>query len=260
MSRINAGVVAVVMALALCLSACGEPPRQTTSSPSAGAGLEDTSQNAADANTATNEIATLPDEVRKGVGAFVDPGDMEIDSWTTLEFVVGPDQAVIAEETEGRKLTPTATVYVAPTMRVTLLPDPNFEFQPQSDAIQDTGADRTATWQWKVKPHNGGEATLYARVEVGDRKPDGSLAVVKTYTRRVAVRVKVGTWKGFVGAIKSAASVGDVVGTLVGSIGKTITAIAAMITAGPTVWLAIQAWRKRKKAKADEADAKPDPK
>ena len=253
MMRISCLIVPVVAAFVLLAGACSQAPPDTSAAPMDN-GLVD---------TATNSNTTLPGQVHKGVGAFVVPGDMDIDNWTTLEFVVGPDEAVLAEETEGRKLTPTATVYVAPTMRVTLLPDPNFQFQPQSDAIQDTGADRTATWQWKVKPLQGGDATLFARVEVGERKPDGTLAVVKTYTRRVGVHVRVGTWKGFLSALKSAASVGDVVGTLVGSIGKTVTALAAMVTAGPTVWLAIQAWRKRKKAKAEgakpeaEGEAKP---
>jgi hypothetical protein len=250
MSRTNRLRVAVVAAFVLLVSACSQAPPDTSASPMDN-GLVDTATNG-DSNT------TLPGQVQRGVGAFVVPGDMDIDNWTTLEFVVGPDQAVLAEETEGRKLSPTATVYVAPTMRVTLLPDPNFQFQPQSDPIQDTGADRTATWQWKVKPLHGGDATLFARVEVGERRPDGSLGVAKTYTRRVGVHVTVGTWKGFVNALKSAASVGDVVGTLVGSIGKTVTSIAAIVTAGPTVWLAIQAWRKRKKAKATEDEAKPE--
>jgi len=138
---------------------------------------------------------------------------------------------------------------------VTSLPDPNFTFQPQSDPIQDTGMDRSATWQWKVKPLGGGDATLFARVEIGERRPDGTLAVAKTYTRRVAVRVEVGTWKGFLNALKSAATLGELLGTLVGSLGKTIAAIAAMITAAPTIWFAFRSWRKRKEAKA-EAKAK----
>jgi len=259
----------LIAALVLCLGACGgAPPRSAAPATNASddSALIDNVATPADnpAPTADN-TAALPEDVIKGVGAFVDPGDMDVDAWSTLEFVVGPSEAVIAEETEGRKLTPSATVYVAPTMRVTLLPDPGFQFQPQSDPIQDTGQDRTATWQWKVKPLTGGTATLFARVEVGEREPNGTLNVVKTYTRRVAVHVHVGTWKGFLNALKSAASLGDLIGTLVGSLGKTLTALAAMVTAGPTVWLAFRSWRKRKDAKAAEAapataappDAKP---
>lgn len=254
MLRINS----LIIALILCLGACSGPPDQTRAAPPSNAA--DDSALVDNSATPADNTAALPEHVTKGVGAFVDPGDMDVDAWSTLEFVVGPNEAVLAEETEGRKLTPSANVYVAPTMRVTLLPDSNFQFQPQSDPIQDTGQDRTATWQWKVKPLGGGSDTLFARVEVGERRPDGSLTVSKTYTRRVAVHVHVGTWKGFLNALKSAASVGDLIGTLVGSLGKTLTAIAAMVTAGPTVWLAIRSWRKRKEAKPAEGEAKPDAK
>lgn len=254
MVRINRLIVALV----LCIGACSGPPRSSAPAPtqaSDNSALVDNSTTADNATAPADANEVLPEQVTKGVGAFVDPGDMDVDAWSTLEFVVGPTEAVLAEETEHRKLTPAATVYVAPSMRVTLLPDPNFQFQPQSDPIQDTGQDRTATWQWKVKPLTGGTATLFARVEVGERERNGTLNVVKTYTRRVAVHVHVGTWKGFLNALKSAASLGDLIGTLVGSLGKTLTAIAAMVTAGPTVWLAFRSWRKRKETKA--ADAAP---
>lgn len=250
----------LIVALVLCLGACSGPPPPSASSTTNAAddsALVDNSATADNAPAPADNSEALPEQVSKGVGAFVDPGQMDVDAWSTLEFVVGPTQAVLAEETEHRKLTPSATVYVAPTMRVTLLPDPNFQFQPQSDPIQDTGVDRTATWQWKVKPLSGGSSTLFARVEVGQRSPDGGLTVAKTYTRRVEVHVEVGTWKGFLNALKSAATLGDLIGTLVGSLGKTLTAIAAMVTAGPTVWLAIRSWRKRKETKAPESAAMP---
>ena len=250
----------LIVALVLCVGACSGPPPQSASPTANDSALVDNAVTADNAATPADNTAALPEHVTKGVGAFVDPGDMDVDAWSTLEFVVGPTDAVLTEETEGRKLTPSATVYVAPTMRVTLLPDPNFQFQPQSDPIQDTGMDRTATWQWKVKPLSGGSSTLFARVEVGERRPDGSLTVAKTYTRRVAVHVHVGTWKGFLNALKSAASLGDLIGTLVGSLGKTLTAIAAMVTAGPTVWLAIRSWRKRKETKAAAGAATPEAK
>jgi hypothetical protein len=264
MPRLDGLILALLAALALCLGACSSgPPRDSAPAPTNASGdssLVDNGVTPDNAEAPTDNTTALPEDVTKGVGAFVDPGDMDVDAWSSLEFVVGPTEAVLAEETEGRKLTPSATVFIAPTMRVTLLPDPNFQFQPQSDPIQDTGQDRTASWQWKVKPLNGGSATLFARVEVGDRERNGSLFVVKTYTRRVAVHVHVGTWKGFLNALKSAASLGDLIGTLVGSLGKTLTAIAAMVTAGPTVWLAIRSWRKRKETKAPDGTAQPDAK
>jgi len=252
-------IVAVVLAFVLALNACGSPPPQSSASPDTTATGGTPANDAAlvDNTTPADNTTDLPPQVSKGVGAFVDPGAMDVDAWSTLEFVVGPDEAVLAEETEGRRLTPAGTVYVAPTMRVTLLPDPNFTFQPQSDPIQDTGMDHTATWQWKVKPLGGGDATLFARVEIGERRADGTLAVAKTYTRRVAVHVEVGTWKGFLNALRSAATLGELLGTLVGSLGKTMAAIAAMITAAPTIWLALRSWRRRKAAKAEAKADKP---
>jgi hypothetical protein len=183
---------------------------------------------------------------QKGLGAFVDPGDMQVNNWSTVEFAVGLDKAALAEETEGQQLTEAHGVYLAPTMRVTLLPDPNFEAKPQSEAVQDTNPDRTATWFWKVKPLGGGDATLYARVEVGQRRADGSLAVARTYTRLVGVHVKVGTWQGFLNALKGAASLGEVLATLFGSWGKTLTALTALIAAAVGLWAAIRKLRKPK--------------
>jgi hypothetical protein len=196
--------------------------------------------------TAPPVPAPAPAGVRKGLGAFVDPGDMEIDNWVTVEFVVGPDTAAITEETEGQPLTTPHPVFLSETMRVTLLPDPNFEIRPQSAAVQDTGPDMTATWQWKVKPSHGGNATLYAKVEVGTRQPDGSLAVARTYTRRVAVHVKVGTWKGFLNALRNASTLGEVLNTLFSAWEKTLLALAALIAAASGVWMAIKKWGKPK--------------
>jgi hypothetical protein len=240
MSRTNWLLVA---GLTMLLGACSSPPPDQGNAAGNESALVD------------NETNPGPEQAHKGLGAFVDPGQMEIDDWTTLEFAVAPDAAVLAEQTEGRKLTPAAAIFVAPVMRVTLLQDPDFEVRPQSEPIQQTGRDQAATWQWKVKPVHGGNGTLVAQVEVGDRRPDGSFAATETYTRRVEVQVHVGSWKGFLSALKNAASLGDVLGALLGSLGKTLTAIAAIITAGPTVWLAIRSWRKRKDAKAAEPAA-----
>ena len=200
-------------------------------------------------------VPPVPD-AEKGRGAFVDPGDMEVDNWHRLEFVVGRNEAALAEESENQELTSSKAIFVAPLMRVTLLPDPDFEIKPQSDVTQETGTDRAASWQWMVKPLRGGSHALIAQVEVLERRPDGSTVSAETYKRRLAVKVRVGTWQGFLNALKGAATFGDVLGTLFGSWGKTLTSIAAMVTAVPTIWLAIQAWRKRKKAKAADSEAK----
>jgi len=172
---------------------------------------------------------------------------MEIDQPVTLEFVVGPNEAAIGEETEGQQLTTPRAVFVSATMRVTLLPDSGFDIRPQSADVQNTGVDRTATWEWKVTPLRGGKATLFAKVEVGKRNPDGTFAVANTYTRRVAVHVKVGTWAGFGNALKRASTVGELLGTLFSAWEKTLIALAALIAAASGVWLAIRNWGKAKR-------------
>lgn len=183
---------------------------------------------------------------QKGRGAFVDPGDMEVDNWHHLEFVVGRNEAALAEESEDQELTRSKAIFVAPLMRVTLLPDPDFEIKPQSDVTQETGADRAASWQWMVKPLRGGSHALIAQVEVLERRPDGSIVSIETYKRRLAIRVRVGTWQGFLNALKGAATFGDILGTLFGSWGKTLTALTALIAAAVGLWAAIRKLRKPK--------------
>ena len=183
---------------------------------------------------------------QKGRGAFVKPGDMEVNNWHRLEFVVGRTDAALAEESEDQELGQSKDIYVAPLMRVTLEPDPNFEIRRQSPDVQETGADRAASWQWSVKPLSGGSHALIARVEVLEKQADGSLLATETYTRRLAVTVHVGTWQGFLNALKGAASFGDLLGTLFGSWGKTLTALTALIAAAVGLWAAIRKLRKPK--------------
>jgi len=183
---------------------------------------------------------------QKGRGAFVNPGDMEVNNWHRLEFVVGKTEAALAEESENQELGQSKGIFVAPLMRVTLEPDPNFEIRRQSPDVQETGGDLAASWQWSVKPLNGGNHALIARVEVLDKQPDGSLIASETYTRRLQVTVHVGTWQGFLNALKGAASFGDLLGTLFGSWGKTLTALTALIAAAAALWAAIRKLRKPK--------------
>jgi len=183
---------------------------------------------------------------QKGRGAFVNPGDMEVNNWHRLEFVVGRNDAALAQESEEQELGQSKEIYVAPVMRVTLLPDPDFEIRKQSPDIQETGADRAASWQWSIKPLNGGAHELIAKVEVLQKQPDGSYAQLETFTRRLAVTVHVGTWQGFLNAIKGAASFGDLLATLFGSWGKTLTALTALIAAAVGLWAAIRKLRKPK--------------
>ena len=176
----------------------------------------------------------------KGRGAFVNTGDMDLENWHRLEFVVGTSEAALAEESEDQELTPSKGIFVAPIMRVRLLPDPNFEIRPQSPAEQNTGADRAASWQWMVKPLKGGDHSLVAQVEVLEREEDGSLRAVDTYKRRVAIKVRVGTWKGFLNALRGAASFGDLLATLFRSWEKTLLGLTALIAAAVGLWAAIR--------------------
>jgi hypothetical protein len=183
---------------------------------------------------------------QKGRGAFVNPGDMEVNNWHRLEFVVGKTEVALAEESEDQDLGQPKEIYVAPVMRVTLEPDPNFEIRKQSPDVQETGGDLAASWQWSVKPLNGGSHALMARVEVLQKQPDGSVVASETYTRRLQVTVHVGTWQGFLNALKGAAGFGDLLATLFGSWGKTLTALTALIAAAVALWAAIRKLRKPK--------------
>ena len=187
-------------------------------------------------------------ELLKGRGAFTHPEDMFVGRSYPLEFVVGPTEAAIVEEAGGLKLAPSQMVYVAPVMRVTLLPDPNFKSSPATPAIQNTGADRSATWQWNVVPLRDGTQILHARVEVLRRMPGGKYATVESKARHVEVEVKVGTVQGFINALRNAASLSDVLTTLFNSWGKTLGALALLITAVFGIPAAVREGRKRLQA------------
>jgi hypothetical protein len=191
---------------------------------------------------------------QKGRGAFVKPGDMEVNNWHRLEFVVGRTDAALAEESEDQELGQSRDIYVAPVMRVTLLPDPDFEIRRQSPETQETGTDRAASWQWMVKPLRGGAHELIAKVEVLQPQPDGTRVPIETYTRRLPVEVHVGTWQGFLNALKGAASFGDLLGTLFGSWGKTLTALTALIAAAVGLWAAIRKLRRPRESEPNAAD------
>ena len=142
-------------------------------------------------------------------------------------------------ETEGQKLTEARQIYVAPTMRVTLLDDPNFEAKAKTPDVQETGTDRAATWQWSLRPLLPGKHTLYARVEVLQRAQNGELSSVESYTRRVAIVVKSGMWNNSVGAMEKATSLGDLLGKLFGSWRGALAALTLLIGAAVALWAAI---------------------
>lgn len=177
--------------------------------------------------------------VEEGRGAFIQPRDLTVNQWETLEFIVGPDDPALSEEAEGRLLTQPRSIFVSSTMRVFLLDHPNFEIRAKTEAIQSTGMDATASWLWDVRPLTDGTHTLHARVEVLKRNPDGGLDTLDAYTRRVSLRVKVKTWQGFANALQNASTAGDLFATLFRAWEKTLVALGALIAAGLALWAAI---------------------
>jgi hypothetical protein len=182
--------------------------------------------------------------IQTGYGAFVKPGDMVVGSSYPLEFVAGPTTKALVEEAEGEQLDQAHHVYVARQMRVTLLRNPAFKIDQVGNPIQDTGPDLTATWDWNVTPLTDGPKQLRAKVEVGVKQPDGSINWVENKERVVPITVRVGTWQGFINALKNASSLGDVLGTLFRSWEKTLGALAALIIAALGVRTAIRKWGK----------------
>lgn len=265
MSRIAWFIFAAVAALLLLVSACSGPPEdaavENVSAIDLGTAPDDNVEDAiatanavmpdmnVDANVSTNAgegdpAGGPPAGVEEGRGAFVDPGDMEIDNWATVEFVVGRDETALAEEAEGQELTAPKAIFIAPRMRVALQQTPNFEVRPQSPDVLALGADRRTSWQWSVKPLAKGSHTLVARVEVLDERDE----VLDSYTRRVAVNVRVGTWRGFLNALREASTLGDVLGTLFRSWQKTLLALTALIGAAVGLSAAIRRLRSKRVA------------
>jgi len=188
------------------------------------------------------------DELLQGRGAFVDPGDMNVGLWYPLQFVVGPTQEAMADEAGGQELAPSQGVYIGPMMRVTLLENRNFDVEPKTPAIVRPGADNSASWLWNVSPKRDGTQSLQAQVEVL-QLVDGKYVPVESKTRQVSVKVRVGTWQGFMNALKNAASLGDVLTTLFNSWEKTLGALAALIGAIFGIPLAIRKGRKELRGK-----------
>ena len=197
---------------------------------------------------ATDTAPDEPQEFLKGRGAFSKLPDLVVGKSYPLSFVVGPDEEAIEDEAGGLEMAESQSVYVAPMMRVTLLPNPNFETTAASRAEQPTGADRSATWQWNIVPKRDGTHTLSATVEVLRQNPDGGYTTIESKTRHVELDVEVGTWQGFMTALQNAASLADVTTTLFNSWGKTLAALAALIAAIFGVPIAIREGRKRLKA------------
>ena len=173
----------------------------------------------------------------KGKAAFIEPEEMEVENWHPLEFYVGPTEAAIRRESEARELTEVQEIWLAPTIRVTLLSHPYFKFKPVTSDVQDLGFDRTANWKWQVMPLTDGRHRLQALVEVlvlgPDRQPmknpDGTFRTQDKFDRYVDIEVEVGTWRGFLNAINNASDLGDKLGTMIRSWDKTLIALIGLI-------------------------------
>lgn len=192
-----------------------------------------------------NASVSLDPEVRSGTGAFIKPAPMDVGHWYPIEFVAGPSIAALSDEAEESPLTPARPIVVSKLMRVTLLRDPNFEIRPKAKALQETGADLAATWQWDVKPQSEGTHTLIAQVDVLKRNADGSYQVFNRYSRRVSVRVGVGTVQGALNGIRNAESIGDALTALFKSWGATLVALTLLIAAAFSVRSGARRFRER---------------
>jgi len=238
----------VILASEQCQAPQGATAAPGSADPTgAGAGAVPPGQSPS-ATTASPGPAPAPD-AKPGVGGFVAPGDMEVDSWHEVQFAVAPDAVQLQVQVEGQTLAGQKPIYVAPVMRVTLLPNPDFDVQAKTNAVQVIGNDLASTWLWSVRPHKGGKAMLDALVEVG-RMNGNQFVPADSYTRHVPVLVKVGTWQGFLNALKNASTLGDALSTLFTSWDKTLIGLTALIGAVGGLLIAI---RKLGKGKAKRA-------
>ena len=130
-------------------------------------------------------------------------------------------------------------------MRVTLLPDPNFQIRQKSKAMQETGPDLAATWQWDVKPAAEGTHTLIAQVDVLE-KTNGRFQVFNRYSRRVSVHVGVGTIQDVLNRIRDAETIGDALTALFKSLRATLLALAGLLLVGFGLRSLIRRHRKRR--------------
>lgn len=185
-----------------------------------------------------------------GLGAFVQPPVWVAERRYTLEFVVGQNDAGLAAVSQNRALTGRSRIWMAPTMRVTLDPHPDFDIKPQNaeQEIQQLSPDRTANWFWNIVPHKAGKFTLVARVQAVIVGPDGE--PLRDAQRRprgrfypaqqVDVQVKVGAQQGVMNALENAKKVGEASEGLFSSWQKALVALAALITAAGGVWAAVR--------------------
>lgn len=201
-------------------------------------------------DAATQQIAEgasvdVPADIRPGQAAFIKPDEMNTGNWYPVEFVAGPTIEALKMETESLPTTKPSPIYVGENMLVRLLKDPNFEIRAKSPALQQTGPDLTATWQWDVKPGRVGSHTLIAQIDLLKRRPDGGYDVYNRYSRRVSVRVSVTDMQGLLEAIRNAESVGDALTLLFWSLRGALVALTALVVAAFGLRWALRKYRRR---------------
>lgn len=120
---------------------------------------------------------------------------------------------------------------IGASMRVTLQPHWNFEILSPNGETKPLGPDESAAWQWQVRPkERGGPFVLFAKVEVLNL-PGARPEILDDYSKRVPVNVQVGTWQGFLSAVRGANSLGELLGALFKTWETTLIALAALVAA-----------------------------
>ena len=178
--------------------------------------------------------------LESGTGGFLQPDELAVGEWQSLTFLVGPSQRDLQRAADGERLASPKAITLSPRMRVTLIKDPNFEFHARTPSDLNLGADKIGLWQWDIKPLRGGTFDLFAQVDVLRQLSSGGFEPYDTYTKRVAVKVRVSPWERITDTIQGATSLGDLMARLFQSWEGALTALAALIGAVFGVWWAIR--------------------
>ena len=185
----------------------------------------------ADVSPGTNAVAHVNGTVQSGEGAFLKPADMQVGRWYPIQFVAGPSVSWLQQQSEGLPLTPARQIFVSRKMRVRLLPDANFLIRSKSSELQGTGTSLSGTWAWDLQPLSDGNHTLIAVIDVLSEGRRGDYHVVNRYSRRVTIRVGVGTLQAVISDMRDAKTVGDAVTALFRSWAAVLLAASTMVIA-----------------------------
>ena len=138
-------------------------------------------------------------EPQRGAAHSSTPATWRSNNWHRLEFVVGRNDAALAEESEDQALSRSKAIFVAPLMRVTLLPTPISRSSRKAGVISGNRAPTAAaSWQWTVKPlaRRAAATNLIAKVEVLERQADGSAVTAAARPLLAGLRSRFGSGRG----------------------------------------------------------------